>query len=207
MKHPHRKGRLVVIEGIDGAGKSTVVRRLADYCLSQGLPHLVSREPTTGQWGKRLRDSALTGRLDLAQELELFTLDRTEHVQSVIEPALAEGKIVILDRYYFSTAAYQGARGADPEAILQANEKFAPEPDLVLLLDLDPLAGRARITGRGDLPDSFEGAEALAAVRKIFLSIQRPFLVRCDASGQPEQVTQEALTHLQALIQAMPPRP
>ncbi len=187
-----------MIEGIDGAGKSTIVKGLADYCQQNALAAVLSREPTSGKWGKMLRDSARTGRLSLEQELELFIQDRAEHVDTLINPALAAGKIVILDRYYFSTAAYQGARGADPNAILAANEAFAPAPDLVLLLDLDPGAGRGRITARGDTPDDFEGAEALAAVRKIFLNIQRPFIQRLDASLPAPEVLRQALHHFDA---------
>lgn len=197
-----RKGIFVVIEGIDGAGKSTVVRQLAAHCRERQIDHVVSREPTTGKWGTLLRESAKTGRLSLAQELELFMEDRAEHVLTLMAPALAEGKVVILDRYYFSTAAYQGARGADPAAILAANEKFAPEPDLVLLLDLDPLAGRSRISARGDVPDDFEHAEALAKVRAIFLSIDRPFIRRIDASLPPDQVAALCLVNFEYALGA-----
>ncbi len=164
------------------------------------MPCVLSREPTPGKWGALLRESARTGRLDLEQELELFLKDRAEHVETLIAPALAEGKVVLLDRYYFSTAAYQGARGADPAAILAANEAFAPAPDLVLLLDLDPHAGRARIVARGETPDDFEHAEALAKVRRIFLSIDRPFIRRIDAAQPAGQVEAACLAHLDSTL-------
>jgi dTMP kinase len=128
------------------------------------------------------------GRLSLEEELELFLKDRAEHVEQLIRPSLAAGKIVLLDRYYLSTAAYQGARGADPAKILEANEQFAPKPDLVLLLDFDPAGGLARIRARGDAPNTFEEAEQLRAVRKIFLSLERLFIHRVDASRAPEEV-------------------
>lgn len=200
MNPSQRKGVLVVVEGIDGAGKSTIVARLAEHCREHHIPYVVSREPTTGQWGRMLRESARTGRLPLEKELELFLEDRAEHVLTLISPALAEGKVVILDRYYFSTAAYQGARGADPQAILAQNETFAPQPDLVLLLDLDPLAGHGRIAQRGDRPDGFEEAESLAQVRRIFLSIERPYVRRIDAARPGSDVAAEALTHFQTLL-------
>ncbi|MES2568916.1 MAG: dTMP kinase [Verrucomicrobiota bacterium] len=200
MNIPRTKGHLVVIEGIDGAGKSTVIQQLSRYCLEQQIPCVTSREPTTGKWGRLLRESARTGRLSLSQELELFMQDRAEHILTLIGPALAEGKVVLLDRYYFSTAAYQGARGADPEAILAQNEEFAPQPDLVLLLDLDPLAGRARIAARGDTPDDFEEAEALSQVRRIFLAIQRPYIVRIDAARSAEEVASQALEQMKRLL-------
>src|SRR4051812_29808874 len=161
MPRPNAPGWLVVLEGIDGAGKSTVLCRLEEYCAKRGLPTVTSSEPTRGEWGMQLRRSMTAGRLDLKEELALFLKDRAEHVETLIRPALSEGKVVLLDRYYLSTAAYQGARGAFPEAILRENEKFAPLPDLVILLDFDPAAGLARIRARGDAPNTFEQLDQL----------------------------------------------
>jgi dTMP kinase len=126
--------------------------------------------------------------LPLEEELELFELDRREHVTQFIQPALENGTVVLLDRYYFSTAAYQGARGADAEKILSRNEAFAPAPDLVLLLDCEPALSLERIRARGGGTDAFERLEALEQVRNIFLSIQRPFIRVVDASGPAEGV-------------------
>ncbi len=193
-------GWLVVIEGIDGAGKSTIIRRLVEYCTARDLPCLTSAEPTRGPWGMKLRQSMAEGRLSLADELALFLKDRAEHVEAVIRPAMAQGKVVILDRYYLSTAAYQGARGADPEWILTENEKFAPAPDLVLLLDFDPVGGLARIRARGDAPNTFEQLDALREVRRIFLTLRRPFIHRVDAAQTPEQVWQYCQTEFDAVI-------
>jgi dTMP kinase len=184
-------GFLLVIEGIDGAGKSTLQHRLADWCRAQGRTVVTSREPTDGPHGRALRESARTGRLAPEAELELFLKDRHEHVASVIRPAIERGDVVILDRYYFSTAAYQGARGIDPAKIIAANEAFAPVPDLVLLLDLDPAAGHQRIGARGGTPDGFETADYLARVRQIFLGFDRPFIHRIDATRSPDEVGQE----------------
>ncbi len=205
MIHRDRKGLLVVLEGIDGAGKSTVLERLAAFCHEHQIPHVTSREPTTGPSGMKLRQSAHDGRLSLDEELALFLADRAEHVQTLIDPALADGKVVLIDRYYFSTAAYQGARGADPETILRRNEAFAPEPDLVLLLDLDPDAGRQRIRERGGKPDSFEDAAYLAMVRSIFLSIARPYIRLIDATRPAEDVKQDCLASFTALLRKRPP--
>lgn len=189
MTHP---GFLLVLEGIDGAGKSTLQRALAEWCLCQTYRVVMSREPTDGPFGRALRESARTGRLSLEDELNLFLQDRREHVEKIIAPALARGDVVILDRYYFSTAAYQGARGLDPAAVIAANEEFAPVPDLVLLLDLDPASGHARIGARGTALDSFEGAAYLADVRRIFLSLDRPFIHRIDAARDAESVFEDA---------------
>jgi dTMP kinase len=195
-----RRGLLVAIEGIDGAGKSVVLERLAAYCRENQISHVTSREPTSGPWGMKLRQSAKSGRLPLDQELALFLQDRAEHVRTLIAPALAEGKVVILDRYYLSTAAYQGARGGNPEAILAENERFAPQPDLVLLLDVDPLAGRARIHQRGGVPDTFEDLTALTTARAIFLALKRPFVCRVDAGQPADLVVQECLSKFVALL-------
>jgi dTMP kinase len=181
----------VVVEGIDGAGKSTILRRLAAHCESRGLQHVTSGEPTRGEWGMKLRRSMVEGRLSLDEELALFLKDRAEHVERLIQPALKQGKVVLLDRYYVSTAAYQGARGADPEEILQMNERFAPKPDLVLLLDFDPAGGLDRIRARGDAPNTFEDLAQLRTVGEIFLRLRRPFIHRVDASRPPEEVWRE----------------
>ena len=189
MPRPNAPGWLVVLEGIDGAGKSTVLRHLAEYCEAQGLSTVLSGEPTRGQWGMKLRQSMTEGRLTLEDELELFLKDRAEHVQTLIRPALAGGKMVLLDRYYFSTAAYQGARGADPLTILAENEKFAPKPDLVILLDFDPAQGLDRIRARGDAPNTFEQLDQLQEVRRIFLSLKGEYIQRVDAADRADQVT------------------
>ena len=181
-------GFLLVLEGIDGSGKSTLARWLAAWLRERGREVVTSREPTDGPHGTALRQSAKTGRLSLEAELDLFHKDRAEHVATLIAPALARGAVVILDRYYFSTAAYQGARGLDPQAIIATNEKFAPIPDLVLLLDLDPAAGATRIHRRGDMPDDFEALDYQREVRRIFLSLDRPFIHRVDATCEANAV-------------------
>jgi len=191
MSRPNAPGWLVVVEGIDGAGKSTVLRRLAEHCAARGLPWVTSGEPTRGPWGMKLRQSMVEGRLSLEEELSLFLKDRAEHVETLIRPALAAGKVVLLDRYYPSSAAYQGARGVEPEKILEENERFAPQPDLVLLLDFDPDGAIGRVRSRGDAPNSFEHIEQLRAVRQIFLGLRRDFIRRVDASRPAEEVWTE----------------
>ncbi len=173
---------LVVFEGIDGVGKSTQIGAVAGALRGLGIEVVASKEPTDGPFGKRLRASATTGRLDPAAELELFVADRREHVANLILPSLARGAVVILDRYYFSNAAYQGARGLSWESILAANEEFAPEPDLLVWLDLPPERSLERIRTRGDVANEFERAHLLEASRAIFGSIRKPYLRRMDAT-------------------------
>jgi dTMP kinase len=200
MKNEEARGFLVVIEGVDGTGKSTLIRRLQAHCEGLGMGCVLSREPTNGVWGTRLRESARTGRLPLEEELELFLRDRKEHVDELILPALGEGKVVLLDRYFISSAAYQGARGADPEQVLRRNEEFAPAPDLVLLLDCDPEQTLQRVRARGDVADEFEKLDALRRVRALFLAIRRPYIRVIDAAVGAEQVAGEAIRLLEPLF-------
>jgi dTMP kinase len=183
------KGLFIVIDGIDGTGKSTQVRRLGEWLASTGREVVVSREPTDGPWGMKLRESAATGRLSPGDELQYFLNDRREHVAETIAPALAAGKVVILDRYYFSTMAYQGARGFDPEEIRRMNEQFAPVPDLLVILDLDVTRAHSRIGSRGDSTNEFEKRENLERCRKIFLSLKdEPFVRVIDSDGTLDEV-------------------
>lgn len=202
MQRPNHPGFLLVLEGIDGAGKSTLARRLSDRLRELGVASTISREPTEGAHGRELRRSAKEGRLSLEEELELFVKDRAEHVEKVIRPALRIAEVVILDRYYFSTAAYQGARGGDPEAIIARNEEFAPLPDMVLLLDIDPQAGVGRVTSRGDSPDEFEALSYLAKVRELFLALERPYIRRIDAARPLAEVFNDCDALLRPALQA-----
>lgn len=188
---PPYPGFLVVLEGIDGAGKSTQARTLGERLTARGQRVVLSREPTMGQWGKLLRESAQTGRLSIEDEVELFLKDRREHVNELILPRLREGCVVIVDRYYFSTAAYQGARGMDPQELIRRNEEFAPEPDLLVLFDLPVEDGLSRVRARGDQADHFEQVEALRRVREIFLSIDKQYLVKVDARKEPGVIAEE----------------
>jgi dTMP kinase len=101
MTCPIPGGFLVAIEGIDGSGKTTQTQLLAKFCKENRLAHAMSKEPTKGKYGSKIRDSAIRGRLSVAEEIEILDNDRREHVETVIAPALGAEKIVILDRYYF----------------------------------------------------------------------------------------------------------
>jgi dTMP kinase len=196
MKRPIPGGLLIAVEGIDGAGKTTVSATLAQWCGERGLLCALSKEPTSLQWGMKLRESAAEGRLTLDEELDLFHKDREQHSQDSITPALDEDAIMILDRYYWSTAAYQGARGASVDEVLTFNEDRFPVPDLVLLLDLPVEIGQKRIRVRGDQPNSFESVEALEKCREIFLKLPNRSTARCvivDASKPWREVSKECL--------------
>ena len=117
-----RKGWLIAFEGIDGTGKTTQIELLAEVLRQRGLRVVATREPTDGQYGRKIRQLYKNRKsVTPEEELNLFLHDRREHVVQVIAPALASGKVVLTDRYYYSTAAYQGAAGHDPQKIIAAN--------------------------------------------------------------------------------------
>jgi dTMP kinase len=180
-------GLLVAVEGIDGAGKTTVAHTLAEHLRARGIAVTISKEPTAGPWGAQLRESAAKGRLAPEEEMRLLLLDRKQHVEELIKPALARNEIVILDRYYPSSAAYQGARGISVSEILSQNA-FAPTPDITLILDLEPAVGLTRIRARGDKPNHFETEDNLAQCREIFLNMDLSSRVVIDASRDANEV-------------------
>ena len=188
-----KRGLLIAFEGIDGTGKSTQLPLLADWLRGQGCAVVETREPTDGPYGREIR--ALyrdRSRVSRERELELFVLDRRQHVTECILPALEQGRIVLTDRYYFSTAAYQGAGGSDPAAIFAANA-FAPEPDLVVLLTLPVGEGVARIRDlRGETLNDFEQQEQLEKVAALFASFPHDCIVRIQAA-RPVAAVQAAI--------------
>lgn len=182
-------GILIAFEGIDGTGKSTQLPLLAAYLRGQGYTVVETREPTDGPYGQQIR-LLYRNRHQASpeQELELFLLDRRQHVEQCIKPALARGAIVLTDRYYFSTAAYQGAGGCDPAAIF-ARHGFAPEPDLVLLLTQTPSESVTRIRElRGEMLNDFEQQEQLEKVAALFASFTHDCIVRIHAARTVAEV-------------------
>jgi len=182
-------GKLIVFEGIDGSGKTTQLKRAAHWLTQAGYRVAALLEPTYGPFGRKLRASAVSGRLPPEEERDLFVQDRRWNVENNIKPALAAGKIVLLDRYYFSSIAYQGARGLDLDDVRARSEAVAPKPDLVLLFDLEPETALNRIVKhRSETLNLFEGLEYQRQVRNLFLSLQDPFIVRIDAALDTEAV-------------------
>ena len=179
------RGCLLALEGVDGCGKTTQAGFLAAALEKLGREVLVTQEPTKGLTGQKLRQY-LTGpsrSLSPTEELHLFIMDRREHVETLIEPALAEGKIVICDRYYYSTVAYQGALGLDPAEILAQNESFAPRPDLVFILTLPVPLAMKRLAGKGRKGRQLsESPHYLEQVAAIYASLAGPHIRRVDTS-------------------------
>jgi len=174
----------IVFEGVDGSGKSTHARLLADWLRGRGKGVFLTMEPTEGRIGQLIRD-VLSGKIKVDPKTLalLFCADRVEHVNQIRE-ALDKGDIVISDRYYHSTVAYQAAQGVDRKWLLELNS-FAPEPDIVVFLDLDPAAGEKRARS-GEI---FERKEFLAKVRAEYGKFKTMKVV--DSSKTRDAVQEE----------------
>jgi dTMP kinase len=201
MSTPERQGILIVFEGTDGTGKSTQLQLLSCYLQDKGFPVVTTREPTDGHYGRKIRSLYMNrNKYSREEELELFVADRREHVRELLIPALKQGKIVLCDRYFLSTAAYQGARGFDPEKILQQNN-FAPDPDLALLFQVPLDTGLERITsGRGDTLNDFEQRDNLDRVAAIFSAIKKPYIRAIDANRSIEEVHRQVVQLVSPLL-------
>ena len=199
-----RHGLLIVLEGIDGSGKTTQARSLLRRLRSRGWEAVFFREPTRGRWGREIkRKAARADSLTPSEELDLFVKDRRENVEKNLKPALRKGKVVVLDRYYFSTIAYQGAKGIDPRRIRRLNEAFAVKPDLVIVLDVAAGEGLARIAGRKTRDELFEREDYLARVGKIFKSLRGPRILHLDGLGDRLSVGRAIWARVATLL----PRP
>jgi dTMP kinase len=172
-------GLFIAFEGGDGAGKSTQAARLSDALESRGLTVLRTREPGGTPIGEKLRSLVLDhghGTIDARTEALMFAAARAAHAHQVIRPALAQGTVVITDRYVDSSVAYQGVgRGLGAEGVLSLNE-WATEglhPHLTVLLDVDPAHGRRRRTAGDTAEDRLESEpdEFHSAIRHGFLDL------------------------------------
>lgn len=199
-----KKGLLVAIEGTDGTGKSTQARRLQQYFSDLGIRTRYLREPTDGKYGREIRRLAREGRRQVSprQEMELFIRDRMEDCERNIRPALDNRELVFIDRYYFSTIAYQGALGLDTGEIWERNEHIAVIPDLVLILDMPVEKALHRIIHqRGDTHDDFEKADFLKKTRSIFQSMKRPYIHHLSADREPDAVFEAMREKISDLIE------
>ena len=199
-----RHGLLIVLEGIDGSGKTTQARSLLRRLRSRGWEAVFFREPSRGKWGREIkRKAARADSLTPPDELALFVKDRRENVEKNLKPALRKGKVVVLDRYYFSTIAYQGAKGIDPRRIRRMNEAFAVKPDLVIILDIAAGEGLARLAGRKTRDELFEREDYLARVAKIFKNFRGPGILHLDGRGDRLSVGRAIWARVATLL----PRP
>ncbi len=183
-------GRLIAFEGLDGSGKSTQLERLAARLRASGCDVVTTREPTEFPSGQRIREMARSGEeLEPEEELRWFVEDRRVHVDEVITPALRADRIILTDRYYLSTVAYQGARGLDYEKILGDSEDQFPIPDLVLLLEIDPQIAFERVHARGsEIEGVFEQRDFLSRVASVFDILDCTYLERLSGEGELDQI-------------------
>ena len=175
---PSRTGLFISFEGIDGSGKSTQVTQLAEHLRSLGREVVVTREPGGSEGAEEIRALVLQGdpdRWSAETEILLFTAARRDHLERLIRPALAAGKIVICDRFADSTRMYQGLSRGDLRATVDKlhDLMIGVEPYLTLLIDMDPVEGLKRAKGRNGTEERFEdfGADLQAAMRAGFMAL------------------------------------
>ncbi|MGY5864277.1 MAG: dTMP kinase [Candidatus Thorarchaeota archaeon] len=192
-------GFLFVIEGIDGSGKTCACKELVKRLQSIGYDVVHLREPTTeSQWGKEIRARSPAGELSPDEELALYTKDRDWHITNRIQPALDKGKVVLMDRYFFASGAYQSTvLDLHWSEILRINREdiSAPEPDIVFVLDVPAEIGLERATGRTGIANlQFERIERLVKVRKNYLEMietDRATFKLIDSTSPLDQVIDE----------------
>ena len=196
------RGRLIAFEGLDGSGKTTQVANLVAALREAGNDVVQTSEPTDGPIGRRIRAMLRSGEaVSKELELEWFMEDRREHVCDLIEPALREGRVVVTDRYYLSTVAYQGARGHDAVAILRDSEAEFPIPDLVVLLEVDPQAGLDRVRARGGIvEDVFERIEFQQHVADQFAALTCSYIARIDGRRDANAVARDVASCIASTI-------
>lgn len=192
------QGLFLSFEGIDGSGKSTQARRLAERLRAAGQEVVLTREPGGSPGAEEIRALVLQGdpgRWSAETELLLFTAARRDHLERTIEPALKAGKIVICDRFADSTRIYQGVTRGDLRGKVDALHKMmiGREPDITVLIDMDPDAGLSRALARGTGEDRFEefGASMQHDMRAAFLDLAREHPNRfrvIDGRGDVETV-------------------
>lgn len=201
---PPNAGLFISFEGIDGSGKSTQARLLAQTLRTRGLDVVLTREPGGSPGAEEIRALVLEGppdRWSAETELLLFTAARRDHLERTIRPALAAGQIVICDRFADSTRMYQGLRGAGLRAKVDALHALmiGQEPDLTVLVDMEPNTGLARALARQGHEERFEafGADLQHAMRSGFLDLakeQPDRFVVVNGAGSIEDVAQAVFT-------------
>jgi dTMP kinase len=196
-----RRGLFVTFEGIDGSGKTTQIRRLAGRLSAEGRDVRVTREPGGSPGAEEIRRLLVEGepgRWSAETEILLFTAARRDHVERVIRPALEAGAIVLCDRFVDSTRVYQGARRGDLRACVDRLHAMmiGIEPDLTLILDLDPDEAMRREAGRGGAERRFErfGRAFQMRLREGFRALAAEAPDRCRviaAAGDEATVARE----------------
>lgn len=190
------RGKLIVFEGIDGSGKSTQVAMLASSLREKfGIDVVTGFEPTNGVYGAAVRAAAGKNESLGVNEIPYLLLDRAEHA-ACINKVSEGGKWYLLDRYYLSMMAYQGAGGCDVEAIRSINELIAPIPDIAFLMDISVTEAMRRIKQRGIGTTLFETEAFLESCRSIYAGMDMPWLHRVAADRDAESIHADILAKI-----------
>ncbi len=204
------KGYFISFEGIDGSGKSTQIQRLADFLRSLSFDIVVTREPGGSVGGEEIRKLLLQGDVDrwsAETEILLFTAARRDHLERIILPAMKNGQIVICDRFTDSTRMYQGMRGPKLKKLVDMLDKevIDHDPDLTILIDIDPEIGLRRAKSRETVEERFEdfGLELQKKMRKGFLNLSKQFINRIsviDGHQSEDNVSKEICSLVKAKL-------
>ncbi|KCV81864.1 thymidylate kinase [Actibacterium atlanticum] len=179
-------GTFITFEGIDGSGKSTQARLLADHLRNAGRDVVLTREPGGSAGAEEIRSLVLQGdpdRWSAETEILLFTAARRDHLEKTIQPAVEAGQIVICDRFADSTRLYQGITRGDLRGVVDQLHSLmiGREPDLTVIIDMDPTTGLSRAKGREGTEERFEdfGIALQQRMRAGFLALAQEFPDRC----------------------------
>jgi dTMP kinase len=198
-------GRFLSFEGIDGSGKSTQARLLADALRAKGIPVTLTREPGGSPGAEEIRRLVLEGdpdRWSPETEILLFTAARRDHMEKTIRPALSRGDVVITDRFADSTRIYQGITRGDLAATVDRlhDLMIGTEPDLTILVDIDPALGLSRARARAGNELRFEdmGLDTQVRMRAGFLALarQHPRFRVIDGARSPQDVAADILSRV-----------
>ncbi|MGN0098598.1 MAG: dTMP kinase [Candidatus Methanomethylophilaceae archaeon] len=197
------KGAFIVFEGVDGSGKSTVCRRVASQLESEGRGVILTAEPTHEGIGAFIR-SGSAGDISQSTEALLFVADRNDHTERMAR-WVSEGAIVLCDRYFASTVAYQSAKldgdGTDRDWLLSINSRFTSGPDATILLDIDPSESLRRVGVRGEEVSKFERLDFLEQVRSNYLRLAEEYgFSVVDASEDPDTVFDRVMSVIREVI-------
>lgn len=198
-----KKGLFIVFEGIDGTGKDTHLEILAEKFQNFGFKVVKTYEPWESEEALLLKRIAADGHRDITpdEEADLYLMDRFKHSKKIINPALRDGKIVLCNRYYYSTMAYQGALGADPDKIREENENLVPIPDLVIMLKIDVEEGLRRINARGKgIAKGYEQQNYLEKVAAILYNLKDSNIVTIETQKSKQDVADDVLKACRKII-------
>lgn len=188
-----KKGTFICIEGLDASGKTTQARRLVRELRRRGFKAVYTTEPSPGEIGKFIRTYILQRkrRVPIAVEALLFAVDRVDHLELRVKPALEEGKIVVSDRYVYSSLAYQGAAGLDLNWIEEINRSVVT-PELAIYLDVPPEVVVKRIRRKRSV---MERLQVQRKVREVYMKfVEDGQLICVDGNRAKDEVSRDILT-------------